>query len=438
MQIVVLVAGSLFVVSALAIWRRFGGSRSDVHSIYKHEHALEVLGDTAARSTAPAATHHPPPEEVAKSHIRPTEDDAGSVLRPAHAGEMPHARVRLEPPVPPGLGESSQPPDAHGHRHHPSIASLLRRSGEVVEEGRPTGKLPAVPAAPDAQVATAAQASTAAPAVPAAQVSTAAQAAQVANGTAHPEVDDVRVLTEDGSPAAAGLPAAKPIAPVPAPRRRLVAPPPLPGFEKGRPKGAAVSAPAASESPDADTDASPHVGRSRRLGGHGSRRLTTGVVGLVAVAAVAITASLLAGNGKKNPTTGGGTTNTSLPPATTVGSGSTTTSTPSPTTSTLPATLVPQAANTTDVAYVSPFSSYVVTMMATSNPCWIGVQKVSGGPWVWEGTLQPGQKEVYDASGATIIRVGAPRWLKISIDGIEVQLPASNVQPYDLTFTPSS
>jgi hypothetical protein len=413
-EIVVLVAGTLVVVGAVAIWRRFGGTRSDVHSIDRHEHALEVLGDTAARSTAPAAARHPTPDDVAKSHIRPTEDDAHSVVRPAHAGEMPHARIRLEPPVPPGVGAAASPaPDGAGpgHRIHPSIASLLRRSGEVVEEERPTGKLPAVP--------TLAAASTVAAAAGAHAIDS--------------DGDGLRVLNEDGSPAAHGLSAAKPLETVPPPRRRLVAPPPPPGF--GRSDGAGAAAPALGET---ETDASPHVGRSRRLGGHAVRRLTTGVVGLVAVAAVAITASLLAGSGTKSPTTSGGTTNTSLPPESTVGPASTTTSTPAPTTSTLPATIVPETANTTDVAYVTPASSYIIAMTATSQPCWIGVEKFAGGPWVWEGTLQPGQIETYKASGTTIVRVGAPRWLKVSIDGINVQLPASNVQPYDLTFNPST
>jgi hypothetical protein len=99
---------------------------------------------------------------------------------------------------------------------------------------------------------------------------------------------------------------------------------------------------------------------------------------------------------------------------------------------------VPRTANTTDVAYVAPATSYLVTLTVTGSPCWVGIETSASGPWTWEGTLQPGAQKTYNASGTTILRVGAPRYLKVSIDGIDVQLPPSYMQPYDMTFTPSS
>lgn len=384
MEIVVLVVAVLAVVAGVAAWRRLGGSRSDAHSINKNQHALQVLGDVAAHSTAPAPTRHLGSEEIAKSHIRPTEDDAGAVLRPAHASEMPLARVRLEPPVPPGPGGETPSPEAPAWPAAPvsplpplpPLVNVLRKSGNVYEEAAPTGKIPVVavelPAAPPGE------------SVPAAVVVAA--------------------------PAGA------------------IAPPGLAG---------AIA-------PDNDSDL--HVSRRRprfvHLPGSARRRhLTTGVVGFAVVAAVGVTAILLAGGPPPRPTSSSGPTSTSVPTTTSAVPGAgrtTTTEAPTPTTSTLPSTIVPLTANLADVAYVAPAATYVIALSATDAPCWIGLEKVAGGPWFWEGTLQPGEQKTYDATGAVVVRVGAPRFLKIAINGITVQLPASNVQPYDLTFTPSA
>jgi hypothetical protein len=121
------------------------------------------------------------------------------------------------------------------------------------------------------------------------------------------------------------------------------------------------------------------------------------------------------------------------------GSSNTTTSSSAPTTSsststTVPSSITPVTVNASDVSYRAPATSYSITF-TVSGPCWIGVEPSPDGPWVWEGTLDAGQQKVYAASGTSIIRVGAPAYLKVAVDGISVQLPASNTQPYNITFS---
>jgi hypothetical protein len=77
-----------------------------------------------------------------------------------------------------------------------------------------------------------------------------------------------------------------------------------------------------------------------------------------------------------------------------------------------------------------------MTFQATA-PCWVGIQQTAGGPWVWEETVQAGQQATYHASGPILVRLGAPTQVSITLDGVSVQLPSSNTQAYDLTFTPA-
>jgi hypothetical protein len=168
------------------------------------------------------------------------------------------------------------------------------------------------------------------------------------------------------------------------------------------------------------------------------RRLATGAMAAVAVAAVAVAGLQLAGGG--GPAKGAGRTTTTTRPKSsgtaTHSSTPTTVTSPSTSTSTIPTTFTPQTSSATDVSYRAPTGSYSVSFAAT-GPCWIGVERSTGGAWVWEKTLQAGQQETYNATGTTIVRVGAPPYIKVSINGITVQLLPSNTQPYDLTFSTS-
>jgi len=57
---------------------------------------------------------------------------------------------------------------------------------------------------------------------------------------------------------------------------------------------------------------------------------------------------------------------------------------------------------------------------------------------LWEETVPAGGTTSYTASGPIVIRLGAPPVVSVSVNGVKVDLPPGNVQPYDLSFTPSS
>jgi hypothetical protein len=420
-EIVVLVVGALVLLAAAAIWRRVGG-RSDVRSIHKHEHALEVLGDVTHSATP--AVRAQAPDEVARSHVRSADEHPVALPPPAHAADMPHARVHLEPPVlPTGLITPGEQVSEPVHRTYPTLSSLLHRSPQVskpavFEEERPTGKLPVVPTEPEPKRVAKPKAVTKPKPEP--------EPEPKPEPEREPEREPEPVHAEEAKPAPT---------------------PPHIGKSRRRPAHPVeTTAAAATQPPVRPTTTTPQVPGSRTgtsgaivpagpaYGAHDARRrrLVAGGVAVGAAAVVAIAATQLAGGGgSRHPGIGaaGATTSTTVT--------NPSTSLPTTTTTTSPSTIVPQTANTTDVAYVAPATSYVVTLTVTGSPCWVGIETSSSGPWTWEGTLQPGAQKTYNASGTTILRVGAPRYLKVSIDGIDVQLPPSYMQPYDMTFTPS-
>lgn len=165
------------------------------------------------------------------------------------------------------------------------------------------------------------------------------------------------------------------------------------------------------------------------------RRATAGMV-VVFVAAVVVASVQLAGGGSPARTSATTTTTTHVR-GRGAGSPTTTTSSTAPTTTTTLATIVPLTTSASDVSYRAPATSYTLAFQA-SGPCWIGIQQTAGGPWVWEETVQAGQQATYRASGAVVVRLGAPTLVKVAVDGITVQLPQSNVQAYNLSFSPSA
>ena len=324
MPLLIGVIAVLALIAIVAVCRRLVGFRADEHAMESYEHALDVLGD-ASRRTESQRVRIVPSDEVAKPHFQAT-DATAPVPRPGSSADVPPPRVRLEPPVLPGVAPA---------------------------EGGPAPAL---------------------------------------------AFDDV-----DAGP------------PVPARRgsRR-----PRPGRVPSRPD--------------------PRRARRLRLG-------ATGGLAVVAAGAVAVAALQLSGGPTKaNATNGTVGHHGSRPTATTAGGGrgggpASTTSLPpaTSTTTTLPSAIVPQTSSATDVSYRAPAPTYTLTFQA-SAPCWVGVQQTTGGPWVWEETVQAGQMQTYSASGSIIVRLGAPRAIRVSVDGVTVQLPPSNVQPYNLTFTPNS
>ncbi len=175
--------------------------------------------------------------------------------------------------------------------------------------------------------------------------------------------------------------------------------------------------------------AEPLLGRSQL-----PRRALTGALSAAVVAAIALVMVQLAGHHHAAPVASR-LGSTSLHVSTTAPPPVTHTSGPPPTT--LPPRISPQTASTSDVSYVTPAHSYTISLAATGS-CWVGIEKAVNGGYVWMETLAAGQSATYQATGTTVVRVGAPQVLRVSIDGITVVLPPSNTQPYDLIFNPET
>lgn len=110
----------------------------------------------------------------------------------------------------------------------------------------------------------------------------------------------------------------------------------------------------------------------------------------------------------------------------------------STTTTSLPSTLKPVSTSSTVVAFDISSKTYVLSFADSGTQgCWIGVQSSPGGPWLWMTTLGPGQTATYDASGPTVVRLGAPRYVGVKVNGIPAELPGFAL-PYDLTFSAGS
>ena len=123
---------------------------------------------------------------------------------------------------------------------------------------------------------------------------------------------------------------------------------------------------------------------------------------------------------------------------------------PAPATTTAPTTTTPsggvrsgalQPTSTTSslVVYQAPASHYTITFSVTgSSDCWLGAQASPGGQYLWMQTVPAGGTASYTANGPVVIRLGAPPVVSVEVNGIKVALPPGNVQPYDISFTPSS
>jgi hypothetical protein len=97
--------------------------------------------------------------------------------------------------------------------------------------------------------------------------------------------------------------------------------------------------------------------------------------------------------------------------------------------------VVPTSVSASVVTYQTSTRAYTLTF-STSGPCWLGVQQGVGGKYLWMTTLSAGGKTSYKASGSIAVRLGAPPYVKVQLNGVNVELPVKNVQPYDITFSP--
>ena len=85
------------------------------------------------------------------------------------------------------------------------------------------------------------------------------------------------------------------------------------------------------------------------------------------------------------------------------------------------------------VTYPLSSSSYTISF-TSSQRCWIGVRQGVNGAYLWMTTLSAGTTGSYRANGPVYVRIGAPQYLRVKVDGVQLVLPPKVVQPYDITF----
>jgi hypothetical protein len=161
-----------------------------------------------------------------------------------------------------------------------------------------------------------------------------------------------------------------------------------------------------------------------------ARRAATGSAAAVAVAAVVFAAISLSGS----PGHHAGTSTT-----TTVrgGGGGKQTTTTTSTTTTLPTALTPTSQSSSGVVFTVPTGDYTLAMQATGGACWVGIEKTIAGPWLFSQTLNAGQSATYKGSGALIMRLGAPAYLGLTVNGLVAKLPNGVKQSYNVEFNPA-
>lgn len=115
---------------------------------------------------------------------------------------------------------------------------------------------------------------------------------------------------------------------------------------------------------------------------------------------------------------------------------------PEPTTPpSTPNALSPQPATpaTTPVSDTGSLATYAtgaghfnVVVQATDAACWLQVRTTAGGPVVFEGTLQPGQTQPFDANGTLWVRLGNLGHAAVQVNGAQLTLPNKPSFPYNL------
>jgi hypothetical protein len=167
-----------------------------------------------------------------------------------------------------------------------------------------------------------------------------------------------------------------------------------------------------------------------RVGGHGHR-------GILAAACVVVLAGAGVGAALSTSSSNGG--------HRALGTSTEHSKTTKPTTTTTlpgPPTISPISATSTVVDVSAPSGPYSLTFDA-DGPCWLGFQqqRSPNGPWLATPTLGTGTTDSFkfSANGPLVVVIGAPNELtSVELNGVQVDLPAGRVNPYDLTFVPAT
>lgn len=110
-----------------------------------------------------------------------------------------------------------------------------------------------------------------------------------------------------------------------------------------------------------------------------------------------------------------------------------------PTTTQAPPPPAASTASTTPVSdngslavYAAGRDQFAVMLQATDAPCWVQVRASQGGPVLFEGTLQPGQSQPFDATHTLWVRLGNLGHATLLVDGAPLVLPNKPSFPYNV------
>jgi hypothetical protein len=92
----------------------------------------------------------------------------------------------------------------------------------------------------------------------------------------------------------------------------------------------------------------------------------------------------------------------------------------------------PVSDNGSLATYVTGTGHHSVLVQATDAACWIQVRAGSGGPVLFQGTLQPGQTQPFDATGPLWVRLGNLGHSSVQVDGTPLVLPNKPSFPYNV------
>lgn len=95
-------------------------------------------------------------------------------------------------------------------------------------------------------------------------------------------------------------------------------------------------------------------------------------------------------------------------------------------------TTTPVSDNGSLATYITGSGHYSVLVQATDAPCWVQARTGPGGAVLYEGTLQPGQTQPFDATGTLWVRLGNLGHASLLVNGTPLVLPNKPSFPYNL------
>ncbi len=110
----------------------------------------------------------------------------------------------------------------------------------------------------------------------------------------------------------------------------------------------------------------------------------------------------------------------------------------STTPTTAPKSLVTVSGTPSAGTYSVPGPTYTVTLTVTSGECWVQATSQDTGSALFTGLIAPGTPQVLQASGVTVLDIGAPHSLQVSVNGVPATYPAGFLTPFNMTLQPTA